>query len=336
MIRALALYSGSTESNVALGLVQRAGIRDIHLIYFHSPFFCASEKVRDMAHTLFPLLPFRSYTLKREYLRLKVDGDGLPFPCGTCRQVLLRKAARVARRLRAELVITGEVVGKGGLGPAELALLDAQSGLSGRVLRPLSARLLPPTWAEEGEHLKRGVLGDIAVGEMGRLSRLARDLGVAVGIEGRRCLLSEPGFAMRLSQLLTEGPTTVNTLCLLQFEHFYHIPPGLKVVVAVGQEECDRLQSLFLPPDVRLYLPIPHSPLTLVRVDWSRLCPAERLRAVTLAARITLTVAGLPPGGAHEVSFRYEWEDETQRIRVPPLTEEDLGGLSPAPVGVYF
>jgi hypothetical protein len=309
-----------------------------------------------MAHTLFPLLPFRSYTLKREYLRLEVDGDGLPFPCGTCRQILLRKAARVARRLRAELVITGEVVGRGGLGPAELALLDAQSGLSGRVLRPLSARLLPFTWAEEG-HLKRDVFGNIAVGERGRLLRLVRDLRVTVGIEGRRCLLSEPRFAMRMAQLLSEGPPTVNTLGLLEFEHFYHIPPGLKVVVAVGQEECDRLQSLFLPTDVRLYLPIPHSPLALVRVDWSCLCPADRLQAVALAARITLTVAGLPrgikpseepeaksriiprgrpPGGAHEVNFRYEWEDETQRIRVLPLSEERLEELSPAPVGVYF
>jgi hypothetical protein len=342
MIRALALYSGSPASALAVKLAERAGGLDIRLVYFRSPFFRGEDRIGLSAQRLFPCHPFRSATLKRDYLRLSLGGHGLPFPCGSCRRVLLSKAARLARRLRAEVVITGEVVGRGGLGPDGLSALDAAVGLTGRVLRPLSARLLSPTEAELAGWVDRAVFLDVedgaSTGEE-RLDRLARELGATTPRGEQRCLLSDPEFVARLAVYLAEGKATANLIQLLEFRHFYRVAPDAVVVMALTREEQATLQTIFLPTDVRLYLPIPGSPLTLVRADWTQCSPEERRRITADAARITLRVAGVAPGHPWSVRFRCEWEEETHRMSVfPPGQgwEARWSDLIPPQVGVEF
>ncbi|MGC9529709.1 MAG: hypothetical protein ACP5G2_03720 [Candidatus Bipolaricaulaceae bacterium] len=336
MNRALVLFSGSLASQLALRLAEAAGAFDLQVVHFRSPFFAACEQVRDHLQRLAPGIPFRTHTLKREYLHIAADGTGLPFPCGACRRVLLRKAARAARRLHAGFVITGEVVGRGGMGAEELMALDSGVGLSGRVLRPLSAQLLPaPRWAP-----RQWGYG-FAAGDEEELARLGRRLGVSEGVGAdRRCRLTDPGFVQRLSSLLAEGPPTVNALRLLEFRHFFHLRPDIKVVVATAREELESLQTLFLPTDVRLYLPVPNSPLALVRADWSRRSAAERMRAVGWAAQLTLAVAGRQQGETERVCFRFEWEEETKRLVATSPGLQDLGtlgecSLMSAPAEVY-
>lgn len=340
MTRALLLYSGSLASQVVLRLAGQVGALDLKVVYFRSPFFRECEELRLSFQRLAARYAFRTYTLKREYLRIASDGTGLPFPCGACRRVLLSKAARAARRFRAEFIITGEVAGRGGMGPEELAKLDVNLGLTGRVLRPLSARSLPATRVEEMGLWSKDALFDFGPDAVG-----LRALGQELGVQGelsvdRRCLLANPTFAHRLRSVLREGLPTVNTLRLLEFRHFYYLPPDLKIVVAIEREEQQALQTLFLPTDVRLYLPVPWSPLVLARADWSRRTFQERQEAVDIAARIALALAGFPDGESCGVCFRFEWEEETRRlVAIAPgkgwLATLSADGLMSSPVGVY-
>lgn len=275
-------------------------------------------------------LPLRFVTVKREFLRLpKRDGGG--FPCGICRRTLLERAGRLLRRRRFDLLVTGEVVGQAGLSAEDLQRLDEAVGLEGRVLRPLSAKLLPPTWAEAEGFLEREALWDLhADGSLKvRLVHLAPRLGLSPKLGGRLCLLSDPVFAQRCRELGADGNVvfTANFVQLLEFPHLFRLPHGAVLAVATGPAEQVRLQELFLPEDVRLYIPLPGSPLGLLRGPWAKLSPGVRDWIVELAAQKLLALGGFEAGRPWTVCFRTEEAEETRRLRVSPQALRE--GLSP-------
>lgn len=313
------LFSGSLASALAVRLAQRAGLRDLHLVFFHSPFFRDEERVARVARALgFPL---RTITVKREFLRLPGRGRG-PFPCGACRGLLLEKAARLLRRRGFDLVVTGEVVGRGGLSPEALEGLDASVGLAGRVLRPLSAKLLSPTLAEVEGAVDREALLDLSAdGSLrSKLVPLAQGLGLSPRVSGRLCLLADPVFAQRVQEFGQDHHSlfTANFVRLLEFPHLFRLPYGAVLAVATTPAEQVRLQELFLPEDVRLYVSLPGSPLGLLRGPWAKLPPQARERVLALAARKLLALGGFDADRAWTVCFRAEAAEETGRLRVLP------------------
>ncbi len=256
--------------------------------------------------------------MKRAFLRLPQE-NGVLFPCRACRRILLARAARLFRGRKFDLLITGEVAGKGGLGVAELLALDEELGLGGRVLRPLSAKLLPPTWAEKEGIIDREQLLDLtAEGAEAGLLALARSLGLSPDHDGRQCLLRNPEFAKRCRTFAKDGVFTANFVRLLEFPHLVRLGPGRLLVIASSPDEQVRLQELFLPEDVRLYIPLPGSPLGLLRAPWTRMRPEERVELVHRAAAHLLALGGFPPDRPWTVCFRAEEAEETARIQVRP------------------
>ncbi len=304
-------------STVAVRLAEQAGVTHLRLVYFRSPFFLGEEGVGLRAQRSVGGRRFQCITLKRDFLALGQWGSDPSFPCGACRRLLLDRVGRLVRRLHADLVVTGEVVGKGGLGVEELVNLDRAAGLAGRVLRPLSARLLPPTHATG--KVEGSVFQDLAAGDglEGRLAALAQELGLVPWLGGRECLLTNGGLVRRLRDMGAEVPLTENLVQLLRFEHFYPLGREAQVVVARTAQEQIRLQPLFLPSDVRLYVPISRSPLALVRAPWQERSPDEREVIIASAAERMAEVAGLPHASAWVVRFRCEWEAETHQMRLP-------------------
>ncbi len=309
------LYSGSLASTVAARLAHRAGVAHLRLVYFRSPLFLGEDEVVSRAHRWLGEFRLQSVALKREGLAVNRGGA----VCPVCRRSLLGRVQRLARRARADLLVTGEVVGRGGLGVEELVELDRALGLSGRVLRPLSAHLLPPTAAERDGMVDRlSLLG--LTGERDPedgLRAVARELGVEPWAGGRRCVLSDRAFVRRWAEIAPDAPVTENLVQLLQFDHIYRIGTAAQVVIARSAEEQARLQPLFLPSDVRLYVQIPHSPLALVRAPWADYSPGEREAIIAAAAERMAEAAGLPRATAWVVRFRCEWEGETRRMRLP-------------------
>lgn len=272
-------------------------------------------------------LPLRSITVKREFLRLpKMNGEA--FPCGACRKTLLERAGRIVRRRNFDLVITGEVAGKAGLSADFLRVLDEELGLAGRVLRPLSAKLLPPTQAEaEGLVDRQSLLDLYADGFLHeKMINLAKIFKLSPTLSGRHCLLADPAFAQRCREFGGEANVvlTANFVQLLEFPFVYRLPHGGLLVVATAPAEQRRLQELFLPEDVRLYVPLPGSPLGLLRAPWARLAPEAREQLIRLAAQKMLTAWGVGTARPWTVCFRQEGAEETSRVRVLPqdLREE--------------
>lgn len=290
----------------------------MRLVYFRSPFFLQEDRVGVQAERWLGEHRFQCITLKKMFLSLDRWGEGPLFPCGACRRLLLERAARLMRRLGADLVVTGEVVGRGGVGEEELLKIDRALGLAGCVLRPLSALRLPPTRAEEAGQVDRSSFVDLEDGvSREELLTIARAHGVRWEGEGRECLFSQPGFVPRLLAFDSRTRLTENHIQLLQFEHCYVVDDRALVVVAGTPEEQARLHPLFLPSDVRLYVQVPRSPLALVRARWTELSPEVRAGLIAHAAERMAGVAGFPRGLGWTIRVRCEWEGETRQMRLP-------------------
>lgn len=328
MAKAVVLFSGSLASIIATELAREAGIEELRLLHFRSPFFRDYEPVKELAQSLFAL-PFRSQALKREFHELSsfIDGASIPSQtCLNCRRLMLRKGLRYMKRIGADFLITGEILGGRGLGRAELTELDRAVGGAGLILRPLSARLLPETLPERAGWVKRAKLLALEEGSRDGLGEIAMALGLkARGFPAEeRCKLTQPYFSQRLRDLIHEKNFTMNSLELLEFPLYFKEPPDVKIVLGLSDEEKRRLQTFFLPEDLRVYVPIQEGPMALVRANWEEKTEEDIERIIELAARIA--VAHAPVKGERvQTNYRFESKSETFCINVAPLPPQELG-----------
>ncbi len=329
MVSAVSLFSGSLASLVATKLVMaERGVKEVRLLHFRSPFFCDYEQSRELAELHLTESDFRSQSIKKDFKSVaQSTADGtynLPTGCFNCRALMLRKALRYMRKIGADFLITGEVVGERDVQANDIAQLTEEAGATGHVIRPLSAKLLPITIAEEEGWVKRSHMKALRSTDGEKLRRLAKEMGICT--EGfsasKRCKLTWPHFGERLEDLLKEETLTPNSLELLDFPIYYKQPPDVKIVIARNDEEKRRLQNVFLPEDLRLYMPVPQGSMALVRANWSEKTPLEIESTIELAARIAVTHSRQPVTGRVPTHWRFEKGQETNRIHVSPFQSE--------------
>jgi len=346
MVRAISLFSGSLASIVATKLVMEEGV-DVRLLHFRSPFFSDSNRTKEIALSLWklPKGALRTQSLKKEYHAMaNISQNGgycLKSCCTGCRTLMLRKALRFMKRAKAHFIVTGEIVGARGLGKQDILRITEAAGAQDLILRPLSAKLLPSTLAERNGWVKRRHLKALRASDSHALKKLARKLGIeGEGFSAeQRCKLTRPDFGKRLEDLLHENEFNTNVLELLEFPLYYKIPPDVKIVLGLDDEQKKRLQNLLLPTDLRLYVPSRDGPMALVRAKWEQKTQTEIERIVESAAKITVThwwQLQAPQNGngqsRHEnglsdffkvqTNYRFENENQTFHISVRPFASE--------------
>ena len=150
-VRAIALLSGGLDSMLAVRVMLEQGI-EVEAVNFQTIFTCCRETAAQAAHELG--VPLTIISQRDDYLELIRKprygyGKGAN-PCVDCRIYMFELARQLADERDAELVVSGEVLGQRPMSQKrrDLGIIAHQSGLEDRLLRPLSARLLPPTRAE--------------------------------------------------------------------------------------------------------------------------------------------------------------------------------------------
>jgi len=328
MAKAVSLFSGSLASIVATKLIlNESGVEEVKLLHFRSPFFRDYDRTKELGKGHFNG-SFRSQSVKKDFAELTnipyTGGYERKSCCIGCRKLMIRKALRYMRKVGADFLITGEILGVRGLEADDVLELTREAGAEDRVLRPLSARLLPSTLPERERWVDRRHLKGLRGKDHAKLVELARQLGIeAEGFPAeRRCKLMLPYFGQRLEDLLREDHLTLNGLELLEFPLYYKKPPDVKIVLGRNDEEKRKLQNFFLPDDLRLYVPVNDGPIALVRANWREKSEKEILQIIELAARITAMHANL--GSRHRVqaNYRFENSQETYRINISPFSSE--------------
>ncbi|HJX23609.1 MAG TPA: hypothetical protein VJ574_04260 [Candidatus Bathyarchaeia archaeon] len=322
-IRALALLSGGLDSTLAARLILDQGI-DVVALNFVSPFCLCSRGgcgAPEVARQLG--VPLKVMSTGREYLnivRRPKHGYGKNMnPCIDCRIFMLKRAKRYAKEIGASFMFTGEVLDQRPMSQhyKTLRLIEEEAGLKGRILRPLSAKLLPETLAEKRRLVKReGLLGLRGRSRRPQLSLVKRfDFDCACPSGG--CLLAEKEFAARLRDLFdSKKRTTLNDVSLLKVGRHFRLEKS-KIIVGRNEAENKTLHGLKSRGDYSFEILGCGSPVAILRGRKSRKAIAK---AAALTAYYSDTKCEVP-------IVNFGKDDLERSIRVPVPKEAEVEEL---------
>lgn len=268
-MKAVLLFSGGLDSILTAKLLQREGIE----VY---PLFCASIfwgrrtaieaakelnldlKVIDVSERIWDLVKRPKYG----------RGKGVN-PCIDCKIMMLKEAKRYMEEIGAKFVATGEVLGERPMSQRKymMSLIARESGLNEILVRPLSAKLLPPTLPEREGWIKRENLLDIKGRSRKRQLELVKRWGInSFPSPAGDCLLTDPVFSRRVRDLLKHNPNAgLHDAEILKYGRHFRLTEDVKLVVGRDKEENETLLSLALPDDLILKAKDYPSPIGILR-----------------------------------------------------------------------
>lgn len=255
-IKAIALLSGGLDSTLAIKIMREQEI-EVVAVNFISPFCTCSPRSAGTCHLAAAVagelgVKIRVLNKGLEYLKIVEKprfgyGRGLN-PCLDCRIFMLRKAAALMAAEDAQFIVTGEVLGQRPMSQhrAAMELIERESGLIGRILRPLSAQCLPPTLAEQNGWVDRARLKAIRGRSRAEQLALAKAKGVELfGCPSGGCLLTDPAVAQRLRDVFHYcGDYDLRDAKLSTFGRHFRLHAGLKAILGRNAAENQRLVAI--------------------------------------------------------------------------------------------
>ena len=256
-MKAIILLSGGLDSTLAAELMSREGL-ELFAVNFKTPFClcdrhssnlgCGSNAQRVADALGIDLKIINATKDFLEVLQKPKHGYGANMnPCIDCRILFFRKSKELMDEVGASFIITGEVLGQRPMSQfrRQMDLIERESGLEGLVVRPLSAKLLPPTIPEKMGWISRERMQDIAGRSRKPQMALAKNFGIndypcAAG----GCLLTDPEFANRIRDLIKHDELDMQNIGLLKSGRYFRLSQSAKLVVGRNENENIMLTSL--------------------------------------------------------------------------------------------
>jgi len=264
--KAVVLFSGGLDSILAARILQEQNI-SVKGLNIVTPFHDSQKEAEEEADRIGIDLEVRS--LGDDYMAMLKNprwgfGKGVN-PCIDCRTAMLCAARRYMEEVNADFVATGEIVGQRPHSQMmhQLSLITRESGLGKKLLRPLSAKALPPTEPEENGLIDRERLYSCTGrGRSGLIALARRKYEVKrIPQPSTGCLLCEKSFAPRVRDMLahTENPAVWDARLLMVGRHL-RIDDQWKAVVARRQADGETLCELYADKNRRRsFLMIPEN-----------------------------------------------------------------------------
>jgi tRNA U34 2-thiouridine synthase MnmA/TrmU len=322
--KAIALLSGGLDSTLAVKLMLEQGV-EVEALNFATPFCQCNrhgrcEAVRVAKQFGIPCKTVGVTDAFFDLIRHPKHGYGSGMnPCLDCRILMFTKARQRMAESGADFVFTGEVLGERPMSQRRdaMQIIARESGLNGRLLRPLCAKLFPPTMPEQEEWVDREKL--LAIKGRSRKPQivLAKEHGINdYPCPAGGCLLTDPGFARRMRDLVQHSPDFgLNDVNLLKVGRHFRLSPHTKAVVGRNEDENQRIVVLARFDDLLLEVAGWPSPVTLLRGEVGA---AE----IPLAAAITVRYSDAP--GPVEVRFGTDDEALPEMLCAAPLGDDLL------------
>ncbi len=238
---------------LAARIILEQGIK-VQGISFMTPFF-GPEKAQRAAEQL--KLPLIVLDITREHwtvLRRPRYGYGKGMnPCIDCHALMVRKAGEWMEKEGADFLFTGEVLGQRPFSQTKPSLraVEKESGFVDRILRPLSALLLPETRPEQEGLVERSRLLDISGRSRKRQMVLAEGYGLNdYPTPAGGCLLTDPIFSIRLKELFSfsEEPQ-IREVELLKTGRHFRLNPEVKGIIGRNKRENEFIEKWVAPED---------------------------------------------------------------------------------------
>jgi len=262
--KAVVMLSGGLDSSLALAIIKSLGVETIALS-LKTPFCnfdcgagaCAGD-VSDIARR--NNVRWIAKELGDEYIAMVRNpkygrGSGMN-PCIDCRIMMFKEGKKVMEEIGADFLVTGEVLGQRPMSQnlKAMKIIEEESGLSGKILRPLSAKLLQPTEAEKKGLVDRNKLLDIS----GRSRKVQMELAKQLGI-GRYpnpaggCILTEKAYSRRLKDLFDhKREVGYRDVQLLRVGRHFRLSDESKLIVGRNMVENNEIMLLAAEDEVLL------------------------------------------------------------------------------------
>lgn len=309
--RALALISGGLDSLLAVRVIQEQGIEVEGINFFTG--FCVEGHTHAIREQKKPKRNNALWCAEQLGIKLHIEdiseeykdvvlnpkhgyGSNLN-PCLDCKIFMVGKANLMLNKARAlaadggfDFIITGEVVGQRPNSQLKykLPIIARESGAEDRLLRPLSAKNLPPTLPEREGWVDRERLYDFS----GRSRKPQFALAKAFGFTdwatpaGGCCFLTDENYARKLNDLWQargERDYELDDIMLLKVGRHLRPAPHYKVIVAREDGENNFMMG-YRRQFPHLLVTDPPGPMALVDGNPG---PDDLLFAARLAARFS-------------------------------------------------
>jgi len=256
---AVGLFSGGLDSQLAILMMQKQGIHvtALHAVHpFHPRRGLTTEKVRQYAANLG--VKYVEEDIGPALIQAVMaprHGHGKNMnPCIDCRILCMQQAKRYLDTGKADFVVTGEVVGERPMSQRRNIMVQVarESGIEDRVLRPLSAKLLPVTAPERGGLVDREQLGAISGRSRKPQMAMAEEFGLTdYPSPAGGCLLTEALFCARLKEAVSNGEVEISRdVEILKVGRHFRLPGGVKVVIGRNYQENLFLDEFRKPGEV--------------------------------------------------------------------------------------
>jgi tRNA-specific 2-thiouridylase len=318
-VKALALFSGGLDSTLAIKLILSQGI-DVVAVNFVSPFGIC-EKRGGITETAKQLgVPLKFVDVGDEYLKVVQKpkyGYGKNInPCIDCRIFILRKAKKIAKEIGASFIFTGEVLGERPMSQnfKAMKIIEKEAGLEGKLLRPLSARLLPETVVEKEGLVDREKL----LGIHGRSRKPQIKLAEKFNIKdypnpAGGCLLTCRQYANKLRDIFQQKRRcSMADVSLLKVGRHFRFGKN-KIIVGRNEEENKILTEKKMVNDYYFEVPNIGSPITVLQGTKTK-------NAIRTAAALTLFYSDAKSDKV-KVSFGRENLKKSITVSIPSRAE---------------
>ncbi|KTC87516.1 MULTISPECIES: tRNA (5-methylaminomethyl-2-thiouridylate)-methyltransferase [Legionella] len=262
--KAVALISGGLDSMLAVKVIQEQGIH-VEGINFYTG-FCHSghtSAIRNRKNEK-PLRNDALWVAEQLGVKLHIIDIVEPYkdvllnpkhgygknanPCLDCKIFMVQQAYQWMLEHEFDFIITGEVIGQRAKSQrsATMPVIAHESGAEDRLLRPLCAKLLPPTLPEREGWVNREALHDFR----GRNRKPQLQLAASMAIEefaqpaGGCCVLTDENYTRRLRDMWAHRGSRdyeMEDIILLKAGRHLRLMPHYKMIIARDEAESNFL-----------------------------------------------------------------------------------------------
>ncbi len=249
-MKAIALFSGGLDSCLAIKIIQNMGI-EVEAVNINTGFESNFEKEEYLKKTAEDLgVKFTSIDSRQQFLDeilfTPKYGYGKNFnPCIDCHANMINVAYNYMKEIGAKFIISGEVLGQRPMSQKLEGLNKMQKLVKEPeiVVRPLSAKLLPPTLPEIKGWVDREKMYDIS----GRERKVQMQLAEKFNLKNYEspaggCLLTDKNFSNKLRDFIKTRNLEVTDIDILKVGR-HLIVNNKKVIISRNKDENPILKA---------------------------------------------------------------------------------------------